>query len=407
MRIIYLHQYFNTPAMSGGTRSYEMARRLVNSGHTVNMVTSARGTESQPQHQGWKTTEEAGIYVHWLSIPYSNHMSYSQRIKAFFRFAWESAFKAASLQGDVVFATSTPLTIALPAVYAAKKLKVPMVFEVRDLWPELPIAIGALKNPVAIKFARLLESFAYNNADRIIALSPGMRDGILKTGYPAARVHVIPNSADLDLFTVSQNSGLEFRQKHTWLQDRPLIVYAGTLGEINGVEYLVKIAAKVKVKDPECRFLIIGNGKEEEKIRVLAQEMGILNDNFFMMNSVSKQEIPTILSAATLATSLFINLKEMWANSANKFFDALASGTPIAINYGGWQADILEKTGAGIVLDPIDVSQSADMIIEKIRNTDWLVSAGKASRKLAEDTFSRDNLARELESVLKLAVIKK
>lgn len=144
MHIVYLHQYFNTPAMSGSTRSYEIARRLVSAGHRVSVVTSSRISDDR---KGWVQSNESGIDVHWLAVPYSNRMAYGERISAFLRFAFGAARRAASLRGDVVFATSTPLTIAIPGVFAARKLKVPMVFEVRDLWPEVPIAIGALRNP--------------------------------------------------------------------------------------------------------------------------------------------------------------------------------------------------------------------------------------------------------------------
>ena len=130
MKITYFHQYFVTPDMPGGTRSYEFARRLVDMGHEVNMITTWR----EPDHRKhWFETEESGIRVHWLPLPYSNYMSYGERIKSFMIYAWCSAQKAASLETDIVFATSTPLTIALPAIYTARKKKVPMVFEVRDL----------------------------------------------------------------------------------------------------------------------------------------------------------------------------------------------------------------------------------------------------------------------------------
>jgi len=159
VKIIYLHQYFNTPDMSGGTRSYEMARRMVAAGHEVQMVTSYR--EPGSNRSEWFKTEEAGIQVHWYPVPYSNHMSFAQRIKAFFSFALAARKKAVELDGDIIFATSTPLTIALPAVSASRKKKIPMVFEVRDLWPEMPIAVGALKNPLMRFAAHKLEHWAY------------------------------------------------------------------------------------------------------------------------------------------------------------------------------------------------------------------------------------------------------
>lgn len=401
MRIIYLHQYFTTPSMSGGTRSYEMARRFVRWGHEVHMVTSDRETASK--NQGWRKTEEAGIKVHWLSVPYSNHMSYRERIQAFNKFAIGSARKAASLDGDIIFATSTPLTIAFPAVYAAKRKKLPMVLEVRDLWPELPIAIGAINGRFMITATQQLERFAYKNSSQIVALSPGMRDGVIRTGYPSERVHVIPNSADLDLFDVPAEAGQAFRHKYEWLKDRPLVVYTGTMGRINGVSYLTRLAAATQPQAPEIRFLIVGGGQEESKVKDLARQLGVLNNNFFMMNHVSKQEVPTILSAATVATSLFIDLKEMQANSANKFFDALASGTPVAINYGGWQADMLKETGAGIVLDAHDIEQARDTLLQSLQQQEWVKWAGDKAKQLAEERFSRDKLAKQLENVLELA----
>ncbi|NLY71895.1 MAG: glycosyltransferase family 4 protein, partial [Clostridiales bacterium] len=224
MRIVYLHQYFSTPEGSSGIRSYEMARRMVQAGHEVFMITSERSGKFSTKKK-WYQTEEAGIKVYWTPVLYSNHMGYLQRIQAFFQYAWRAAWKAASFDADIIFATSTPLTIALPAVYASKKNKIPLVFEVRDLWPELPIAIGAIKNPLLIAVARWLERFAYRNSARVIALSPGMKAGVIKSGYPENKVSVIPNSCDLDLFDVDPNDGNFLRKQYNWLQDRPLVVY--------------------------------------------------------------------------------------------------------------------------------------------------------------------------------------
>lgn len=402
MRILYLHQYFNTPRDSGGTRSYEMARRLVASGHKVHVITSDRSSSSKSS--GWYTTEEAGINVHWLCVPYSDSMGFSERITAFMYFAAKAALKGRSIKADLVFATSTPLTIALPAVYAARHHKIPMVFEVRDLWPELPIAIGALKGPITIMAARWLEHFAYKNAAQVIALSPGMKAGVTKIGYPDNRTHVIPNGADLDLFNVSKEVGLEFRRHFHWLQDRPLVVYTGTIGRMNGVDYLARLASIVHKIMPEIRFLVVGDGAESLKLHKVASELDVLGKNFFMLERLPKLDIPAVLSAADMATSLFIDMPEMWVNSANKFFDALASGTPVAINYLGWQAKLLNSSGAGIVLNVRDLEQSALTLTEALSNREWLVQAGLAARRLAEGFFSRDVLAKQLESVLLRAV---
>ena len=396
MKITYLHQYFNTPAMSGGTRSYEMARRLASFGHEVTLITSWR---SEGDQAGWFETDESGIRVMWVPVRYSNHMSYRDRMSAFLKFSLLSARKAASLPADVVFATSTPLTIALPAVYASKRLRVPMVFEVRDLWPELPIAIGALNNPILRYMAKKLESFAYKNSERIIALSPGMRSGIAQSGFPEERITVIPNSADLELFRNKFKEESYFKA-HPKIDGHNTVLYAGTLGVINGVGYLVNIARAALEAGSSLCFVVFGDGAELEGILRNAQQLGVLNENFFIFPPVAKQVMPRVLASASLALSLFVDLKPMWANSANKFFDALAAGKPIAINYGGWHAELLEKAGAGLRLPPDDPARAFVMLEDFLADELGTKLAGQASARLAEELFDRDVLAKRLEEVL-------
>lgn len=400
MEIIYLHQYFNTPSMQGGTRSYEMARRLVERGHRVCMVTSWRDVTDQTD---WFVTDEDGIEVHWLPVRYGNEMSYRQRILAFIRFAWGSARRAAALDGDVVFATSTPLTIALPGVYAARRRKVPMVFEVRDLWPEMPIAIGALNNPVLIWAARLLEKFAYRNSSRIVALSPGMAEGIAATGFPESRIEVIPNSCDLELFAPQPGQAEAFRAIHPELDSGPIVLYAGTLGRVNRVDYMVQLAVVVDKLIPKARFVILGAGSEESKVRKLAGELGVLDKNLFMYRQLPKADVVKAFAAANIITSFFADIPEMEKNSANKFFDGLAAGRAIAINYGGWQADLLRKSGAGLVLSR-DVNEAARQLESWLTDHQRLEQAGKAARILGEQHFSRDHLAARLEAALMSAM---
>ncbi|MCK9488767.1 MAG: glycosyltransferase family 4 protein [Xanthomonadales bacterium] len=400
MKIVYLHQYFNTPDMVGGTRSYELARRLVAKGHEVEMVTSWRERDDR---RDWFTSNEAGIKVHWLPVPYGNQMSYRQRVAAFLRFAWGAARKAASLQADVVYATSTPLTIALPAVYAARRMRCPMVFEVRDLWPTVPIAVGALRNPLTIWSARKLERFAYRNATRVVALSPGMAEGVAAAGYSAANIRVIPNSADLKMFSHDDEGAQRFRAARPELDSRPIILYAGTFGLINGVEWVVRLAVESKLRALDCCFVLVGDGAEKEKVTRLARELGVLGNNCFIYESLPKSSIVDAFSASAVVVSTTIDLPELEANSANKFFDGLAAGKTVAVNYGGWQAELIEDYEVGMAW-PREPSQAADVLADWFAQPDRLRVAGNNARQLAEGRFSRDLLAEQLERVLLEAV---
>ncbi|WP_295102879.1 glycosyltransferase family 4 protein [uncultured Candidatus Kuenenia sp.] len=406
MHILYLHQYFVPPEGSGGTRSYEMARRFVKFGHTVTMITSSAFFPKQTAFSQ-KTIEMdiEGISLWIINVPYSNNLSFTKRMYAFFLFALKSSLAVLKAKHvDVVFATSTPLTIAIPGVAAKLKHKCPMVFEVRDLWPELPVAVGALRNPISKWLAYRLEKWAYKNSDHIIALSPGMKNGIIRTGYHAEKVTVVPNSCDRALFGVPASAGDSFLKEHPYLEGLPLVTYAGTLGMINGVGYLVDIAAKMLHIDSSVRFLIVGAGMQASSIYTHARSSGVLEKNLWIIPPVAKQDMPRLLSATTVAVSLVIDLPALWNNSANKFFDALAAGRPVAINHEGWQADILRSSGAGIVLPPCDAERAAQALNSFLKDNGRLERAQDASTRLAETQFSRDRLAEQLCRTLEKVV---
>jgi len=395
MRIVYLHQYFNTPEMSGSTRSFEVGRRLAAAGHQVDIVTS---WQEPTTRKGWFTTEVCGMRVHWLPVRYSNHMGHFARMAAFLQFAIRAARRARHLGGDVVFATSTPLTIAIPAVYAARRNGIPMVFEVRDLWPELPIAIGALKNPVLRHSAQALERFAYSNSAAVIALSPGMADGVRRSGYPQEKVTMVPNASDLEFFKRNIALGRAYRTQLGIDDGKILVGYLGTLGRINGIAYLVRVAAALK-GDPRFVFLTVGDGQEREQVAALARTENVLDRNFLMLSKIPKIQVPALLSAVDVATSLFLPIPEMESNSANKFFDALAAGCCVAINYGGWHAQLLRDAKAGIEL-AADPRRAAAQLQALADVPGGIETAGLNARRLAEEKFSRDELAASIQGVL-------
>ena len=400
MRITYIHQYFTTPDMAGGTRSYDFARSLTEAGHEVNVVTSAIDGR---RRGGWYVTQEAGATVHWMPNRYANTMTYRERMWAFAKFVVGATLRASQLPADVVFATSTPLTVAIPAVFAARVRRVPMVFEVRDLWPAVPISMGALGNPVLRGLARFLERWAYRNAESVVALSPGMRDGVVHTGYAAERVALIPNGSDLRAFAPQRSAGHEFRRARPWLGERPLVLYAGALGRANGVTWLVDLARELRSLMPDLRVLVIGDGYDKSKLEDAARTAGLLDEVFYMESPIPKQDVPAAFAAADVSACLFIDRELLWTGSPNKLFDSLAAGTPVIVNYGGWQAELLEKRGAGIAVPTADVASAARRIVRLLGTQEELEEMGRRARGLAEELFDRKQHADQLRAVLEAA----
>lgn len=399
MRITYLHQYFVTPNEPGGTRSYEMARRWAAAGHDVQLVTSERTTHGVASS---RTEVIDGITVHWLHVPYDNAMGVAARLRAFLTFAARSAALARRLNGDVVFATSTPLTIVLPALYATLGRRTRMVFEVRDLWPAVPIAMGALNNPVARRAALLLERLAYRRASRIVALSRDMATHILGLGQDPEKIVVASNASDLEMFDVPDDVGRKFKAGVLGLGDVPLFVYCGTLGRANRVSYLVDIAVELRALESRAVIAIFGAGWERERIVEHARGAGVLGHTLLLHEPVPKQDLPKVLSAADMCISLFIPEPVLASNSANKYFDAMAASRPVAINYGGWQEEDVKRHGTGVTLPPYDAARAAQILDAWTKTPpDAKKQQRLTARRLAEQEFSRDIIA---ERVLKTLI---
>jgi glycosyltransferase involved in cell wall biosynthesis len=396
MKIMYIHQYFVTPDASGGIRSYELAKRLTAVGHEVTVVTSSAFLP-ESRHQNFAID---GIQVKVLKVEYSNRMPFRRRILAFLKFAFLASKATITQKPDLIYATSTPLTVIIPALTGKIFHRKPMIFEVRDLWPELPIAIGAIRNPFIKWVARMMEWLAYHSANHVIALSPGMAAGVQKRGIAAEKITVIPNGSNLNLFNIDVEAGNAVRERLGLQPDQALVVYTGTLGLVNNITFMIEVAAQVYKLDSSVNFLIVGDGSQREAVIKTAEQHSLLNKTVHVWPPVAKVELPTILAAATILTSFFLPIPELRNNSANKFFDALAAGKPIAINHAGWQAELLQKNNNGVVLSEDDAQIAARQLVDHLQDENWLAEAGRASQQLALTEFNYDLLADRVNRIL-------
>jgi glycosyltransferase involved in cell wall biosynthesis len=392
MVILYLHQYFNTPSMPGSTRSYEFAKRLVARGDTVYMITTNWQGASNKSY-----SVIDGIHVYWAPIQYSNKMNYFKRLFTFTSFIIYAFYWGFKLKYDIIIASSTPLTVGIPALSLKRLKKIKMIFEIRDLWPQLPIAIGALKSKVLISSANWLEKNIYKNSNHIICLSPGMKDE-LKLKLSPKKITVITNLSDVKNFQNNKDKDY-IRKKIPGIGINPLVIYAGVFGRINGVDYIVDIANEMKVINSNLNFLLVGNGFGKKNIIAKSKEFKILNKNLYYLDYLPKSEMPKLLSCATIVSSLFIDLPEMNNNSANKFFDGLAAGKPVMINYGGWQKNLLESSGAGFIINKKNPKLAAKKINNIINDKIVLKNMNIASIDLA-DKFNIKSNYQKFEKVI-------
>ena len=375
MQILYLHQFFITRAGVGGTRSYEFARRFVASGHRVRMVTAGEGSSSV---DGIDVVGVPGAYSDYMSATASTDRD---RMVAFGRFA--AGATAAALRGprpDVIYATSPPLTIAAPALAAVARWRVPLVFEVRDLWPEAPIQMGALSNPRLQRQARSLEQQAYRRARRVIALSPGIRDGVIASGVPEGKVVLVPNASDLDLFRPSPPPPFD---------ERFVVSYFGTMGEANDLSLAIEAARLV----PDMSFVLMGGGKRRAELERTAPP-----NVEFPGPAASKEAVAALAARSGACLTLFKDVPVLATNSPNKLFDTFAAGRPAIVNMDGWMRELVEDNDAGLYVR--DAGELAQKLAWLRAHPEEVSRMGRNGRDLAEREFDRDLLAGRVLDVL-------
>lgn len=393
MRIVYFHQYFSTPTGSAGTRSYEMARRAISRGHQVLMVcgSAVRGNTgmSVPFQKGRRRGVVDGIDVLEFDLQYSNRAGFLIRTAIFLRFALLSIAVALTEECDVVFATSTPLTAGIPGIVARWLRGKPFVFEVRDLWPELPRAMGVIRNPVVLWAMSALEWVSYRSARRLVGLAPGIVDGIARRGVDRSRIALIPNGCDFGIF-----SSRDAAWRPAGVEPADLmVIFAGAHGIANGLDAVLDAAAELRRRGRgEIKIVLIGDGRLKPQLQRRAASEGLANVIFH--EPVSKMRLAGLIGAADLGLQILDNVPAFYdGTSPNKFFDYLSSGLPVLINYPGWLASLVAECACGYAVPPADPGAFADALMHAADHREGLPMMGQRALALARSQFDRGVLA--------------
>ncbi|TPG49593.1 glycosyltransferase WbuB [Roseomonas nepalensis] len=396
MRLLYLHQHYSGPGGATATRAHAMARAMAARGHAVTLacgrydgaVTGLAG----PFEGGRREGRVAGFRVVEFDIPCGNGQALAARTGAFLRYAWRAGGLALAEEFDLVLASSTPLTVALPALAARRMRGVPYVFEIRDPWPELPRALsearmpGGVPGPVLEGMERLATA-ACRGAAAVIALTEGMAETARARG--ASRVHVVPNGCDLDLFGP---------QVAPWRPEAAgsaevLAVYAGAHGRANGLHAALEAATILRnAGERRLRLVLVGEGSERARLMAEAARRDLRNVTF--LDPMPKTQVAALLSAAGIGLHLLAPVPAFaeWT-APNKLMDCLAAGLPVVTNAAGRAARLLEAgpdgPACGIAAPPGDVPALADALAALAGAPARRVAMGKAARGRAVRLWDR------------------
>lgn len=414
MHVLYLHQYFVTRQGFTGTRSYEFARRLVARGHRVTMIKSGLfavdGLDVPPGRQ-YTEMDVEGIRVVPIAAGFANShkgtgMGGYRRVREFQSFAKLATAVGKKLdRPDVVYATSTPLMIGFAGRDLARHFRVPFVFEVRDVWPQALINTGTLRNPLVIWWLRRIERKIYAAADHIVALSPGMKTGVMAAGVPDGKITVITNGSDADLFRPDLDGSAARRRLQ--LGPRFAAIYFGAMGRANGLDYVIDAARILRDRGRDNIVLVLhGSGGTKDGLWARARELGLTNV-IFSDSVPDKAAVAELVAGCDACLTIYAATDQEQSWSPNKMFDGLAAGKPVLINVPGWLREVIENNGCGLFADPKRPEALADALADLAADPSLCVEMGRKARGLFEAQFSREILTQRLEQVLTAAVTRR
>lgn len=386
-----LHQHFNTPLTGGALRSYYLAKALVDRKIEVAVVTGYNGKK-------YKRENVEGIDVHYLPVPYDNKFGFWKRSFSFLRYnlgAIRLAGKVSNVK--ICYAISVPLTIGMVAYWIKVRHGIKYTFEVGDLWPDAPIQMGFVNNYFLKRFLYGLEEFIYRNASSVVGLSPAIKNSIEKR-IPGKKVHLIPNMADTEFyFPAAKDDDLLGKLN---VPRKLTVSYIGAVGLANGLDYYVECARACQNASVPVHFILCGEGALLEYFKRIVSQLGL--KNFSIVPFQDREGVRDVMNVTDVAFICYKPLPVLETGSPNKYFDGLAAGKMIAINFGGWIKDEIEDKGCGIYADPRFPTDFVKKIQAFVLDSEKLRECQQASRLLAETKYSREILsARFAEIFLK------
>ena len=396
MKILIFYQYFTTPKGSWGTRIYEFSKEWVNKGHDVTVVTSIYSKSDLKAVKFIENQIFEGIKVKVLNIKIDNKQPIIKRIFSFILYSIISSWYAFTLKADIVISSSGPITVGIPGLISKIFSKKKLVYEVRDLWPEVPIEVGVIKNVFLKKVAYFFEKKLYENASLVVGLSPGIRDHII-SNFNHKNVISVTNSANLNLFGEKKYFDDNILNENDFYG-----IYTGNIGEINNSFWLVDAARNLKNKNIDnIKIVLVGDGQlKPEIISIIKKEKLI---NLIHFDLMPKERLVPFIQNANVS---FVPLSPnpiLDTSSPNKFFESLAAGVPVIQTTKGWIKDYIEINNVGFNLDGNDSESLSELLIKLKNNPKILDKMKQNSKNCAVRDFDQIALSDlYLSSLLKL-----
>ena len=394
MRILCLYLHYHSPDCPSSARAYSLLRRLGRD-HEVTLLTGSSWRSQRVTHQfDWTPP---GVSLHQLHVPYANEMGIFRRLLAYAGFPLWALIRGLRLPPpDLIYGISTPLSTGWAAASLARFYRVPWIFEVRDLWPDFPIQMGAISNPVLVRALRALEHWLYRSAAHVITLSPDM-EAHVRAVAPASAVTTVAYGTERDFIDSITAADLQALRRMHDLPDTGIVLYAGTFGRANAIPTLVQTARRLQHRSDLC-FVFAGHGYHESTLHAAAREL----PNIRLVPPQPRSRALSLFRLADVSIASFINRPVLATNAPSKLLDSLAAGTPVIVTNPGWTRRLVEQHDCGWYVPPERPDALARQLEQLFDSPATLKTASTGAAAVTRDRFDRaehmDRLAAIVES---------
>jgi glycosyltransferase involved in cell wall biosynthesis len=400
MHILLIHQYFLEDDAGGGSRWNEMARIWVRDGHSVTVIAGdahymSGKSGSNAGGRFWVYDNKDGVRVIRCKVSGRYHRGFPGRLWCYISFALMALYagmRFANSRFDCTIVTSPPLLVGIPGVLLSKWKRVPLVLEIRDLWPESAIEMGVLKNKWLISLSYRFEKYLYRNATLINVLTPAFRERLIREkSVVPGKIVMIPNAADFrwseEALRSVCTSGL---RRKLGLEGKFVVIYVGAHGLANNLMQLVEAATLLG--DTNAHFLLIGDGMQKQKLIENADSRQLTNISF--LGPVSKEQIFEYILMADAGVAVLKKAEIFKTVYSNKTFDYFSCKKPVLMAIDGISRDLIEQAEAGMFAEPENPADLAGKIRIYMNDRTLLRRHGENGYRFVHKHFDREKLAK-------------
>ena len=414
MNISWYSHYFSPEIGAPSARIAELSKAWIRAGHRVSVSTCFPNHPTGRLYPGYRpgvrmheTREGIDVHRSWTYI--TPNSGFAKKLIGHISFLPSSLLINTGRGGpaDVVVGSSPTFFAAMAAALEGKRRRVPFIMEIRDLWPAIFVQLGVLRQPLLIRMLELLELLLYRHATRVITVTESFRQNLIKRGVPASKVVNVPNGADIDFWTppkagseVESGAALRIRRK-LGLTDQRIVLYIGAHGISHALDKVLESARRLQ-QTPDIHFLFVGEGAEKARLVSRARQSGLKNVTF--IDAVDKDGVKDFYLMADICLAPLRNIPLFDAFIPSKIFEIMAMGRPIVGSVRGEAADIIKRSGGGIVVEPENSKEIAGAIRHLVHHREEGRAMGERGRRFVCEHYSRKKLAARYLRTIREAV---